>query len=257
MSILHASRLVEREALVFSKVWHASVFSAFVMPVLFLAAMGLGVGGLVDDGSSDLGGLSYLHFVAPGLLVGASAQVASWTSMWSVLGGVKWDRRYLAMVATPLAATDVYAGFLAWIAVRVALTSTLFLMVAAVMGGLDSWWAPLAIPATMLTGVAFASVLGAYAITRDDDATFTLIVRLGFMPLYLFSGTFFPVENLPDALETLAWLSPLWHGVELARHATTGTGDAGDAVLHVAALLAVIALGARWGRRTFPRTLTP
>jgi lipooligosaccharide transport system permease protein len=249
--------LLERELRVFSRIWHASAFSAFVMPVLFLAAMGVGLGGLIDDRPGDVEGLSYLHFVTPGLLVAAAVQQAAGESLWPVLGGVKWDNRYIAMVASPLTATEVFASVLSWIAIRITTTAAAFLLVAALLGGLVSPWAVLALPATVLCALACAAPLVAYAVTQENEVPFSMIMRLGVMPLFLFSGTFFPIANLPDALEPLAWLSPLWHGAELARHATTGDAhwlaDAG----HVLVLCTFLAASAAWGRRTFPRRLTP
>ncbi|MCU1380645.1 MAG: type transporter [Acidimicrobiales bacterium] len=250
------SSLVERELRVFVKIWHASAFSAFGMPVLFLVAMGVGLGGLVDDRPGAAAGLSYLHFVTPGLMVAASVQQAAGESLWPVLGGIKWDGRYVAMVASPLTPVDVFAGVLAWIAIRVAASTVAFLLVATVLGGVVSPWGVLALPATVLCSLAFAAPTSAFSITQENEVPFAMIMRLGVLPLFLFSGTFFPVSNLPGALQPLAWLSPLWHGVELARHATTGDAHWAD-LAHLAILLAWVTGGWLWGLRTFPRRLTP
>ena len=93
-----ATRILERDIRVLARLWHSWVFSAFVMPVLFLAAMGVGLGGVIDEHQRSVAGLSYLHFVAPGLLVAAVMQQAAGESLWPVLGGVKWDKRYFAMI---------------------------------------------------------------------------------------------------------------------------------------------------------------
>lgn len=249
-------RLLDRELLVFRKIWYASAFSAFLMPVLFLVAMGVGLGGVVDEQTGDVQGLSYLHFVAPGLLVASAMQQAAGESLWPVLGGLKWDGRFIAMVATPLTAADVLDGLLAWIALRVAASAAAFLAVAALLGGVPSWWGLLALPVTVLCALAFAAPLAAYAAGQDSDAPFALVMRLGVIPLFLFSGTFFPVENLPGWIQPLSWLSPLWHGVEVARDTTTGSFRALD-LLHVAVLVVVLAAGHAAGRRSFTRRLTP
>ena len=115
------TRIMERDLRVFARLWPAFAFSMFLMPVLFLAAMGVGLGGLIDD-QRTVEGLSYLHFVAPGLLVAAVVQAAAGESLWAVLGGVKWDGRFIAMVATPLTVTDVYVGIQCWVAERTILT---------------------------------------------------------------------------------------------------------------------------------------
>jgi lipooligosaccharide transport system permease protein len=249
-----ATRILERDLKVFAKLWHAFAFSTFVMPALFLLAMGVGVGGLVDDHRS-VQGASYLHFVAPGLLMAAVMQQSAGESLWQVLGGVKWDGRYKAMVASPATAADVFAGFLSFMAVRCVISASAFLVIAALLGGWVSAWVVLALPVAVLCAVAFAAPLAAFAITQESDGAFGVIMRLGVMPLFLFSGTFFPVSNLPAWLRPLSWLSPLWHAVELARHASYADPAAVD-VVHVLVLVAVGIAGILAGRRTFTRRLT-
>src|SRR3954451_23247912 len=215
-------RVVEREWSVWRRLWRASVFSSFVTPVLFLAAMGLGLGGLVQKGSGDVAGVSYLEFVTPGLMAATAALMAAGESLWPVMGGVKWMRTYHAAVATPIRATDVFAGHLVWVAFRVTLSATMFLVVAAVLGGVLSIWGIVAVPAAVLGALALAAPLARFAVIQDRDLPFALIMRIGVFPLFLFSGTFFPVSQLPDWLQPLALLSPLYHAVELCRMATTG-----------------------------------
>jgi lipooligosaccharide transport system permease protein len=113
----------------------------------------------------------------------------------------------------------------------------------------------LAIPAAALCAAAFAAPLAAFSITLDSDIAFPVILRIGILPLFLFSGTFFPISQLPRGLRPLADASPLWHGVQLARGATTGTLDLGADIVHVLVLLACIGAGMLWGRRTFTRRL--
>jgi len=130
-----------------------------------------------------------------------------------------------------------------------------FLVIAALLGGVESWWAPLAIPAAALTALAFATSLTAFAATQDTDFRFPVVMRLGIIPLFLFSGTLFPVSQLPGWLQPLCWFSPLWHGVQLCRAATTGTIDAPEAVANVAVLGALVVVGTVWGFRAFTRKL--
>jgi lipooligosaccharide transport system permease protein len=248
-------RVVEREARVFQRLWRSSVYSSFVTPVLFLAAIGVGLGGLVDERRGDVAGLDYLAFVAPGLLAASAMQTAAGESLWPVMAGTKWVRTFHAMVATPVGAADVYGGFVVWTAVRVALSAAGFLAVAAVLGAVPSAWGLLALPAAVLCATAFAAPLAAFAATQEVDVTFPLILRLGIVPLFLFSGTFFPVEELPNWLRPAAALSPLWHGVELCRSATTGSVEWSAAAGHVAVLGGCVAAGWAWGTRTFTRRL--
>src|SRR3954447_2771568 len=239
-----AGRIVERDFTIVRKVWlHGWIISSLLMPVLFLAAMGVGLGGVIDEHQRSVGGVSYLHFVAPGLLVASVMQQAAGDSMWPVLGGVKWDGRYLAMVASPLSPDDVHLAMLLWVAIRNAVSAVAFLLVAAVMGGVASPWAVLAIPAAVLCGSAFCALLSALAIRQENDTTLSLVYRLGIMPVFLFSGSFFPISVLPTWLQPIAWVSPLWHGVELARHACIADPHWGADVMHLAVLVGVVALG--------------
>ena len=248
-------RVVEREARVFRRLWRGTVYSSFVTPVLFLAAIGVGLGGLVDERRGAIAGVDYLTFVAPGLLAASAMQTAAGESLWPVMAGTKWVRTFHAMVATPVGAADVYGGFIVWTAVRVAMSATAFLTVAAVLGGVPSAWGVLAVPAAVLCAAAFAAPLVAFAATQDTDVTFPLILRLGIVPLFLFSGTFFPVDELPDWLRPVSALSPPWHGVELCRAATTGSVEWRAAAAHVAVLAGCVVAGWWWGTRTFTRKL--
>jgi lipooligosaccharide transport system permease protein len=250
-----ALRVVEREARVFRRLWRGSVFSAFLTPLLFLAALGLGLGGLVDEGQGLVAGVPYLVVVTPGLLAATAMQTAAGEALWPVMLGTKWARTFHAMVATPLRPSDVYAGLVAWTAVRTTLSATVFLAVGALLGGVPSAWGILAVPAAVLCGAAFFAPLAAYSAGRDTEVTFPLIMRLGIMPLFLFSGTFFPVEQLPGWAQPVALASPLWHGVELARAATTGAGHASAVAGHVMVLVTVLLVGSLAGARTWSRRL--
>ena len=247
-------RAAEREVHVFRRLWRGSVGFSFVQPVLFLAAMGLGLGGLVDDNQGEVDGVDYLAFIAPGLMAASAMLVAANEALWSLMGRLKWIGSYQAMVNSPVSASDAYGGWLVWIALRTSLAATAFLLVAVAFGGIPSWWALLAVPAAVLCALAFAAPIGAFTATQETDFRFPIIMRLGVVPLFLFSGTFFPVTQLPDGLEPLVWLSPLWHGVELVRGATTGDLPAA-APLHVGLLVALVGAGARWGTAAFTRRL--
>ena len=249
-------RVVEREIVVFARLWRSAVFSSFLAPVLFLAAMGLGLGSMVDEHSGTVAGLSYLDFVAPGLLVASAMQIAANESMWPVLGAVKWVKNFFATVATSITPGELVLGYVIWITLRAVLSSTVFLLVAALMGAVPSAWGVLAIPASALCAAAFCAPLAAYSVGLESDLAFPVIMRVGVLPLFLFSGTFFPISQLPDWLQPLAALSPLWHGVELARDATTGSFDLWADVLHVLVLVACLGAGLLWGRRAFARRLT-
>ena len=212
------------------------------------------LGGLVQRRTGHVGGLSYLAFVSPGLMAATAMQTAAGSSLWPVMAGTKWVRTYHAIVATPVGAADLYGGTVLWAALRAAAAATAFLLVAAGLGGVPSAWGAMAIPAAILGAVAFAAPLAAYAATQDTDLTFAVIMRLGIVPLFLFSGTFFPISQLPAWLRPVSVASPLWHAIELCRAATSGTAHLAG---HIAFLVACVAAGWRWGTRTFALRLTP
>ena len=248
-------RAVEREMRVFSKLWRGTVFSTFLSPVLFLLAMGVGVGGMVDERSGGVGGLDYLAFIVPGIMAASAMQTAAGDSLWGIMAGMKWMRFFHGMVSTPLTPADVYAGKVIWTGMRIALSSSVFLSIAAIFGGVLSPLAVLAIPATILTAVAFSACLSAWSATQEVDKNFAVVFRLGIMPLFLFSGTFFPVSQLPDWIEPLSRLSPLYYGVDLCRMFTTGEPRWLDALVNAMVLIVIIAVGWRIGTRTFTKRL--
>jgi lipooligosaccharide transport system permease protein len=251
-----AARVVEREARVYRRLWRASIVSSFLTPVLYLGAMGLGLGGLVDSRHGSVDGTSYLVFVTPGLLAAGALTSAAGNALWPVLSGFKWIRHYQAMAAAAPSPRDIYDGVVAWIGCQVTITTTGFLVVATLLGGVRSPWAALAVPSAVLGALSVAAPLAAFSATQDSDATFPVLMRLAVFPLFLFSGTFFPVSLVPSAVRGVIYFSPLWHGVELCRAATTGRGGWYD-VWHVVVLVGCIGVGGWFGRRTFARRLTP
>jgi lipooligosaccharide transport system permease protein len=259
MSAAPVLRLLEREVHILRRLWHGIVFSAFIQPLLYLLAMGVGIGGYVDArGTSSLGGLPYLEFVAPGLLAATAFQLGVGDSLWPVMGGTKWDKRYHAMVASPIGAGEILAAHLGWQAVRTVIAVVAFLVVAVPLGAVSSPWAVLAVPAAVLLVVATASVVATWSTFVEDERSFPLVMRIGVLPLFLFSGTFFPTSQLPALARDLAPISPLYHGVELCRAATSGHARSLGAVLvHIAVLVGITALGSFIGQRTFARRLTP
>jgi lipooligosaccharide transport system permease protein len=173
------------------------------------------------------------------------------------MAGTKWIRWFHAAVATPLTPRQVYEGFISWVAVRALVNATLFVLVAVALGAVISPWGVLAAPAAAYGALAIAAPLAAYSASRDSDMTFPLIFRLLVMPMFLFSGTFFPIDQLPPVLQALAVLSPLYHAVELCRGLTTGTLGAAPAAVHLAYLTAWILAGRWYGSRTFAARLAP
>lgn len=253
-----ALRVWERSLLLHRRVWVSSLIGSFLQPLLYLAGMGLGVGALVDatTGSPELlGGVSYLAFLAPALLVAAAMTVCAQDSLWPLLDGFIWSRSYTAMTATPLRPADVAGGVALWHATRALITVTGFAVVLLLFDDTRTWGLLAAIPAGVATGLAFALPLTAWSATRQGDSSFPAIMRFGVVPMFLFAGVFFPIEQLPAAIRPLAMATPLWHGVELSRGAVLGTLELGVAAVHVIVLAAFVVVGWWLCRWTFTRRL--
>jgi lipooligosaccharide transport system permease protein len=249
------TRVVELRAMQYRRTFRASIFSSFLNPVLFLAAMGVGLGTYVDRSGSAtqaLGGLSYLQFLAPGLLAATAMQSAAFESTFPIIAGLQWQKVFHAMYATPISARDIVVGNLVWIAIRLTSIAAIFTIVMALFGAAASPLILLGIPAAVLTGMAFGAPIAAFSATQRTPEKFNAVFRFGITPLFLFSGTFFPISNLPAAIQPIAWLSPLWHGVELSRGLALGTigADPVRALIHVAVLAALVVLGTAWAYRT-------
>jgi lipooligosaccharide transport system permease protein len=244
-------------ARVYAKTWKSSVLSSFLGPVLYLVALGVGLGSIIDHGgrAANLGGVTYLQFVAPALVASTAMQIASGESLYPVMGAIKWNRVYHAMLATPLEVGDVLLGHLTWIALRITFSVGAYLAVAAAFGGVHSPWGIVAVPVGTLTGVAFAAPLMAFAATTDSENSFALVFRLAVIPLFLFSGTFFPISQLPLALRVLAEILPLSHGVRLCRDAALGSGVGAAAAGDLAYLVVLAVAGVVVARRAYSRRL--
>jgi lipooligosaccharide transport system permease protein len=252
------ARVVEHRAFQYRRTYRSSLFSSFLSPLMFLAAMGVGLGTYVDRSGNDLlGGLSYLEFLAPGLLAATVMQSAAFESTFPIIGGLQWNKTFHAMYATPIRPRDVALGNLAWIAIRMALIAIVFTLVIALFGAANSPLVLLAIPAAVLTGMAFAGPIAAFSATQRTMTKFNAIFRFGITPLFLFSGTFFPIESLPSFLQPVAWISPLYHGVALTRGLALGTVAEAPlvALVHVAVLAALAVAGAAAAVITVERRL--
>jgi lipooligosaccharide transport system permease protein len=248
-----AGRALEYWLIAYRRTWISSLTTSFVNPVLFLTAMGLGLGSLVDD--ATVGDVSYGAFLAPGLLAATAMQVGSIDAMYPVLTSVKWYRTYPAQLTTPLSVSDVMYGHLGYIAIRVAVAAAAFIAIMAVFGTIDSGYVLFALPVCVVVGLVFAAPIAAYTVIQETDTGMSMITRFVITPMFLFSGTFFPIEQLPMSVRWIAWVTPLWHGVALCRAAALGTLGFAAAIGHSAYLLALLACGVAYASRNYRRRL--
>ncbi len=252
-SLAPAARVLQRNLWVYRRTWRGSILGSFLTPLLYLTAMGVGLGALI---TGPVAGFDYVEFLGPGILAATCMQSAVFESTFPVLAKIAWRRNYEAMLATPLDVRHLVGGELLWVAFRVLTISSVFLVVLTLFG-IARWpSAVLAIPAAILTGLAFSSVVMAFAATQRTGEGFSWMFRFIVNPLFLFSGTFFPLSQLPDAVQWAAALTPLYHGVSLVRGAVLAdAGFLGAWPLHIAYLLGMLAIGAWLAHRLLKRRL--
>ncbi|WP_289019831.1 ABC transporter permease [uncultured Ornithinimicrobium sp.] len=228
-------------------------------PLIYMVALGIGLGTLVQQGAGSVDGVDYLTFVAPALLVSTVVMSVTAEMTYPVMAGFKWQRLYHAPAASPLEPGQVALGHLVAVVIRFVLQSLVFWLVMLAFGAAPSGWAQslLVVPVGVLTATAFGAPLQAYAATlRDEGFQFAFIQRFVVMPMFLFAGTFFPLSVLPTYLHWIGWVSPVWHGTELARLASYGAPVSPlMLVVHLGFLLALTVGGVLAGVRVYTRRL--
>jgi lipooligosaccharide transport system permease protein len=248
-------RIFEHDLLVFRRGWQNYLLSGLSQPFLYLVAMGIGLGLYVNRNGGTPGGVPYLDYIAPALLVTQAMMAAAFEAAWPIMAKIEWDKTYVAALNSPLGAVDLLVGDLMWIGFRATLLSVLFLIVIVVLGAAASPLVILAVPVAVLTALAFAAPIMAFTATQEGDGGFNGLFRFGITPLFLFSGTFFPIEKLPLFLQPLAWLTPLYHGVAAARSLSLGQVDPIGLTVHISVLLVTAVTGLTLARILFRRRL--
>jgi lipooligosaccharide transport system permease protein len=245
--------LFERNVMSHRRTWPIIV-SGFFEPLFYLLSLGYGLGGYVGEIVIDGRSIEYAAFVAPALLA-ASAFNGAFYDATNIFWKLRYQKTYDAVLSTPLAPRDIAVGETAFALFRGLIYAVGFFTVVVALGLVESWWALLALPATVFIGFAFAGA-GIAAVTYMRSWQDFDILNLAILPMFLFSSTFFPLSTYPSWLEVAVQLTPLYHGVELIRSLTTGT--VGWYQLVNVAYLAALGVVGTWiaGRRVEKLLLT-
>ena len=232
---------------------------AIANPVLYLVSIGLGLGSFIDQNAGNTGvdGVSYLTFLAPALLATAAIQGALDESVFPTLEGFKWNKLFFSMNATPLSGNHIAMGVFFNSLIRTVFTAVLYWFVMLAFGVLESPRAWLAIFTAVMAGAAFGAFMQALAgFLENENVFFTIVERFIIMPLFLFSGTFYPLTNMPIYLQWIGWISPLWHATELGRWLTYGSEISTQMLfVHFIFLNSILVVGLIASRRIFTRRL--
>jgi len=203
------------------------IATAIGTPFLYLFAFGVGLATLVSAnlGPEAVDGVSYLTFVAPALICSAAITIAAEELTYPIMLGFKWNPIFIAMNAAPLSAPQIMNGVLIFVGLRMAAASAVYYVVMLAFGAISPGGA-LVILIAVLTGFAFGAPLLAYSTSvTEDRGQFAIVMRVIVLPITLFSGTIFPLSVLPVFLQWIGWISPLWHGTQLAREVSYGTDE--------------------------------
>ncbi|HUY60119.1 MAG TPA: ABC transporter permease [Solirubrobacteraceae bacterium] len=240
----------------YSRTWRGTIVISVANPLLFLLGIGVGLGHLVNHGhSAALGGVSYSAFFAPGLLAASAMQTAFVESGGRVTTAAGWSGSYRNAATTPLEPEEILAGHMLFVAFRLVTSSAAFIVVMELFGVVSGWWALAVWPAALLTGLAFAAPIAAWAVTLRSFRHVNAFFRFVLMPMYMFSGTFFALSELPHGIRLIASALPLAQGVALCRSLSLGTASFPAAAGHIAYLVVFVLAGIAAARITYRRRL--
>ena len=240
--------------------WIALIIAiAIANPVLYLISVGVGLGGLIDKsvGAVGVDGVKYLTFLAPALLAQAAIQGAMDETVYPTIEGFKWHKTFYSMNSTPLSGSQISFGVFLGALFRTVYTVLLYFCVMWAFGALESPHAWLAIPTSILAGISFGALMQSIAAKLEDENFFFVVLgRFIMMPLFLFSGTFFPLTSMPFYLQWIGWISPLWHATELGRYLTYGHAISSTMMwVHFTVLLVMLISGLILSARIFTKRL--
>lgn len=241
-----STSVVERNILSYRRMW-IIIASGFFDPIFYLFGLGVGIGALIGDVEFNGRMVEYATFVAPGLVASSAMNGAIFDSTFNFYYKLKYAKTFDAMLATPLRLGDIVVGEIAWSMVRGSVYAVGFLLVTVVFGMVESWWAILVVPVSMLIGVAFAALGSAVTTFMRSWHDFDY-VQLIIQPLFLASTTFYALDVYPSWSHPIVRLTPLYHGVTLCRSLMLGPPSWVD-LGHVVYLIAMLVSGVFLVRR--------
>ena len=225
-------------------------------PILYLMSIGIGLGSLVSKNLGLVDGVPYLTFLAPALLMASALQVAVDETSFVVIQGFSWEKSFFAMNQTAITGKQIASGLMYYAIFRVIMNSGIYAIFLVLFGAMTLEAVPMQLLIAVLVGTSFGFVMMAYAAyIKEEGDWLVLMMRFIIAPMFMFSGTFYQIENMPELVQQIAWVSPLWHATELARTASYGSSD-NYTVAHILILLLIGALGAAFAYPRFDRRLS-
>ncbi len=252
-------RVLEYQFMVYLRVWKSNVAGSVLRPLLYVLGMGLGVGSLVDDGPRGgqlLADLTYFQFFAPAIIATTAMQILTNDSLWPIRGGFVWHGTFHAQTTAPITPGEVVSGLLMWHLAKGLLSAGGVALVLVFFDSTRGWGLLPAIGFGALAGVAYSAPLVAWSASRKNDLAYPNVLRFVIVPMFLFSGAFYPITELPGWLQFIARLTPIWHGVELCRGALFNTLSAWSIIGHVGFLAIWVAVGWLAAQRVFTKKLS-
>ena len=242
-----------------AKWWLSIIAFGLGNPSLYLLSIGIGVGSLVDSslGPNAIDHVSYLTFLAPALLASAGIQGAMDEVTWPTMEGFVWDRTFFSMNATSITGKQIVSGILMAAMTRCVLQIFLYELCLLAFGAITWQSIPILLLVSATAGFGFSAIMLAFSASiKDDDGVFALVGRFIITPMFMFSGTFYPITSMPIYLQWIGWISPQWHATNLGRALSYGSPvESWLIVIHWSLMLVLAVIGITWANRVFESRL--
>jgi len=222
LKIRRAFRVWQRHLTVYTKLYKSSIALNFVEPVLYLAALGLGLGAYVKE----INGIPYINFIAPGIIASSSMFAATYECSYGTYVRMTYQKTFDAILATPVNIDDLIAGELLWAATKSMFYGAIIIIVISALGLVRSVDVVLAVPVLFVSGLVFAGIALLFVAIVPGIDSFNYFYTLFITPMFLFSGIFFPIDTMPPIVGKIAFFTPLYHLVNICRSFSSGAPSA-------------------------------